>query len=107
MTSDEFTNWRRASYSAGNANCVAVAAGRRNWCQASNSGGDSNGVEAGAGRRTVGIRDTKQEGNGPVLEFPAHAWQTFVTSAKTPRVLARAKLAFGSACFSCQNASRV
>src|SRR5436305_1995899 len=29
MTSDNFTNWRKATYSGGDSNCVEVAAGRQ------------------------------------------------------------------------------
>ncbi len=64
MTSDKFTNWRKASYSAGNAECV----------------------EVGADRRTVGVQDTTQHGRGPVLEFPAAAWRAFIGTAKAERV---------------------
>jgi hypothetical protein len=64
MTSDEFTNWRKASY----------------------SGGDSNCVEVGVAPRTVGVRDTKQPGRGPVLEFPTAAWRTFIGMAKAERL---------------------
>jgi hypothetical protein len=60
MTSDDCTNWRKASYSTGNSECV----------------------EVGVVRRTVGIRDTTQHGRGLVLQFPAQAWQAFIADAK-------------------------
>lgn len=60
MTSDEFITWRKASYSAGNAECV----------------------EAAAGRQAVGVRDTTQRGRGPVLAFPVAAWRAFIDAAK-------------------------
>ena len=60
MTSDDFTAWRKASYSAANANCVAV----------------------GSGLRGVGVRDTQQRGAGPVLEFTETAWLAFITTAR-------------------------
>lgn len=60
MTSDNFTNWRKATYSGGDSNCVDVA----------------------AGRQTVGLRDTKQVGHGPVLIFSATAWCAFIESAR-------------------------
>jgi hypothetical protein len=61
MTSGNFTTWRKATYSAGNGNCVEVA----------------------ANRRIVGIRDTMQDGRGPVLEFSAVAWRHFISAAKS------------------------
>jgi hypothetical protein len=82
MTSEDFTGWRKASHSAGNAACVEVAAGYRGWRKASYSGPDSNCVDVAAGRRTVGVRDTKQAGRGPVLQFPAAAWQGFIAAAR-------------------------
>ena len=63
MTSDDFTAWRKASYSEANANCVEVA----------------------ADRRLVVVRDTKQCGAGLVLEFPEGAWRAFITSTVAAR----------------------
>lgn len=60
MTSDMFTDWRKATYSHANGSCV----------------------EVGAAGRTVGIRDTAQAGQGPVLQFPSSMWQTFIENAK-------------------------
>ncbi len=59
MTDDGFTSWRKSSYSDANGGCVEVA----------------------AGERTVGVRDTRQFGQGPVLKFPAAAWLAFIASA--------------------------
>jgi Domain of unknown function (DUF397) len=61
MTSDTFTGWRKATYSHGNGDCVEVATGR--------SG--------------VGIRDTVQQGHGPVLQFTAEAWRVFIGTANS------------------------
>jgi hypothetical protein len=63
MTSDDLTAWRKASYSAANANCVAVAA-----CA-----------------RVVGVRDTRQREDGPVLEFTETAWRAFIATARESR----------------------
>ncbi len=64
MTSENFTAWRKASYSAANSDCVEVA----------------------ADRRTVGVRDTRQAGRGPVLEFPTAAWRDFIAATGDDRV---------------------
>ena len=63
MTSEEFTGWRKSSYSAGNAECVEVA----------------------TYRRAIGVRDTTLPGSSPVLEFPAVAWRAFIADAKSAR----------------------
>jgi hypothetical protein len=61
MESDNFNTWRKATYSHGTGNCV----------------------EVGADRLAIGIRDTAQHGNGPVLQFPAAAWMAFISSEKS------------------------
>lgn len=61
MTSDNFTTWRKATYSVGNGNCLEVA----------------------AGRQAVGVRDTAQEGHGQMLEFSLEAWQAFIGTTKS------------------------
>jgi hypothetical protein len=63
MMSDTFTGWRKATYSHGNGNCVEVA----------------------ADRRVIGVRDTAQQGRGPVLEFSAEAWGAFISTGKSKR----------------------
>jgi uncharacterized protein DUF397 len=54
------TAWRKSTYSNSSANCVEVA----------------------AAPACVGVRDSKQEGNGPVLAFSADAWRRFLARAK-------------------------
>jgi hypothetical protein len=53
--------WHKSSYSACNGNCVEVAELRPGL---------------------IGVRDTKDAGRGPVLEFGAAAWQSFLYSVK-------------------------
>jgi hypothetical protein len=57
-----FIHWRKSSRSSGGDNCVEVAPA-------------TNG--------SVGIRDSKQRGSGPVLEFTSGEWAHFVGSTKT------------------------
>jgi uncharacterized protein DUF397 len=59
MTSDTFTDWRKATYSHANGDCVAVA----------------------ADQRVIGVQDT-QVRRGQTLEFPEAAWRVFVAAVK-------------------------
>ena len=70
----EVGGWRTSAYS-GTGNCVEVAGWRASsFCD----GGQC--VEVGSGSAVVGVRDTKQNGAGPVLAFPAAAWRAFTAS---------------------------
>jgi hypothetical protein len=53
--------WRKSSYSACNGNCVEVAELRPD---------------------IIGVRDTKDVGQGPVLVFEATSWNFFLESIK-------------------------
>lgn len=55
-----FIDWRKSSYSFANGGCV----------------------EAGSAPGVVGVRDTKQDGTGPVLAFPAAAWAAFTAGVR-------------------------
>lgn len=57
----KFTNWRKSSLSSGGDNCVEVAV---------------------ASDGSVGVRDSKQLGQGPVLEFTPTEWDAFVGGVK-------------------------
>lgn len=58
MTSERtFTGWRKSSLSSGGDNCVEV-------------GFSDDG--------TIGVRDTKQNGHGPILEFFPSEWEAFL-----------------------------
>jgi hypothetical protein len=61
MSDDKFAGWRKSSYSGDGNSCVELASARD-----------------GAGP-VVGVRDTKANGRGPVLEFSATAWQEFLS----------------------------
>ncbi len=74
------TNWSKSSYSNSSANCVEVTTASWRKSRYSNSSGGC--VEVATTEQTVGVRDSKQHGLGPVLEFSATAWMAFLGAAK-------------------------
>ena len=79
--------WRKSSHSnGGTANCVEV--GAIPWRKSSHSnGGMDNCVEAGHVTGAVLVRDTKDNGVGPVLRLTPADWQAFTSRvrASAPR----------------------
>ncbi len=60
MTDDKCPTWRKSSYSANSGNCVEVS----------------------LREHAVAVRDSKQDGRGPILEISAAAWRDFLASAR-------------------------
>ncbi|MBO0770893.1 MAG: DUF397 domain-containing protein [Actinobacteria bacterium] len=60
MADDKYAGWRKSTYSNSSANCVEVA----------------------TGQGMVGVRDSKQEGRGPVLEFAGARWREFLRAVR-------------------------
>ncbi|HLT70984.1 MAG TPA: DUF397 domain-containing protein [Acidimicrobiales bacterium] len=61
MRQRTFRGWRKSSFSSGGDNCVEVGV-----------------AEDG----TIGVRDTKQQGNGPILEFFPSEWRAFLEGVR-------------------------
>jgi hypothetical protein len=83
MSNARYTRWRKSSNSNDSANCVEVAAG---WRKSSYSDANGECVEVADTDRRIAVRDTKQHGRGPVLEFPTHAWRDFLAQAKSGKL---------------------
>ena len=54
------------------------------WRKSTRSSTNGSCVEVRRSVRTVQVRDTKDRG-GPVLAFPAHAWQEFIGAVQDGR----------------------
>jgi hypothetical protein len=52
------------------------------WRVATYTGGQGNCVEVGRSAASVAVRDTKDRGSGPVLRFDPVLWRTFMERFK-------------------------
>ena len=52
------------------------------WRVASYTGGQGNCVEVGTSAATIAVRDTKSREDGPVLRFDRPAWRAFIERLK-------------------------
>jgi hypothetical protein len=59
---------------------------RHGWRKSSHSDSSGNCVEVRAARRHVGVRDSKQDGTGPDLDFAATEWRSFLTAVKNGKL---------------------
>jgi hypothetical protein len=73
----EVATWRVATYTGGQGNCVEVGA----WRAATYTGGNGNCVEVADAARAILVRDTKDRPGG-TLTFPATTWRAFTGTIK-------------------------
>ena len=52
------------------------------WRVASYTGGQGNCVEVGTSTARIAVRDTKNREDGPVLRFDLPAWRVFIQRLK-------------------------
>jgi hypothetical protein len=52
------------------------------WRVATYTGGQGNCVEVGNSAAVIAVRDTKDTENGPVLRFDPYAWRAFTGHLK-------------------------
>ncbi|HEX4833994.1 MAG TPA: DUF397 domain-containing protein [Trebonia sp.] len=72
--------WRKSTYSTSNGgDCVEIGT----WRKSSHSGSnDQNCLEAATLGPAVAVRDTKDNGEGPVLRFTPRTWTTFTATLR-------------------------
>jgi hypothetical protein len=66
--SDMFAGWRKSSYSGDGNSCIELGAARPGASHVS---------------PTIGVRDSKRDGRGPVLQFSPSAWREFLSRVKS------------------------
>jgi hypothetical protein len=76
-------SWRKSSYSDnGGADCVEV--GAMPWRKSSfSSNGGTACVEAAHAEGAILVRDTKDDGTGPVLHLSPANWRAFTARLRT------------------------
>jgi hypothetical protein len=72
--------WGTAPRTSGNAECAAGSTVP--WRTSSRSNSSGACVETATIGATVAVRDTKDNGHGPVLRFTPPAWQAFTATLK-------------------------
>jgi hypothetical protein len=56
------------------------------WRKSAHSNSSANCVEVATAEHMVGVRDSKQHGHGPILEFTATQWAAFIADVKSGAV---------------------
>ncbi len=75
----QINEWTKATFSGPQegGNCVEV-----NWKKSTRSGAAGHCVEVRGGDDLIQVRDTKDNGTGPILGFTGAEWDAFIAGAK-------------------------
>lgn len=74
--------WKKSTRSNGNGGNNCVECSFPAWAKSERSNPSGNCVEVAKGSAHILVRDTKDNGTGPVLSFTQDEWSAFIDGVK-------------------------